>query len=611
MKIRWRFGVIAGIVLAIFACYPQFKMWYLQGENWQGHYAYNDIDEVAYASYLKALIDGRPRKNDPYTGRDDSNDNPQPESLFSIQFAAPYSIAIPARFIGISTPWAMTLAGAIAGFLTAFFCFWLVALITKDSWIAFAGSLVTLCGGALFAGEGAIGEILGTGFSYPYFPFLRRYIPAVAFPAFFGLIVAVWFLVKSDKFKKQVIWGGVATFCFSFAVFSYFYVWTAAAAWLFCLPVLLLIVRPDGWQKQLQRFIFLGVVCFVPLIIYAYLLSNRVDTMDNVQLLVYTRELDLRRVPQYISIFVVLILLIGAYFKQIEIRSHATIFAMSIAVVPLILFNQQIVTGRALQPIHYQVFIGNYIAGLALIVSLGLMTRSWMKDNSVVAKRVIATVAVIAVGWGIAECHYTVRVLDGANVARDNVFQLGERLTELGKESPNPNRQTIFSITNIQADDSPTIAPQNVLWARHQHVFAGLSWQESKERYYQQMYYQNLDGKWLENTLRNGDFVSMIALFGWGRHTDRLSSQAKPLTNLEIVNEVKRFQKYSDNFSYENASNPELSYLVVPMKWIKKGEERVNFSKLDKWYRREDREDIGEYTLFKLKLRQPSEIKSE
>lgn len=70
MKLRWRFGIIAGLFLAVFSLYPQMKMVYLRGSDWQGNYAYNDIDEVAYAAYLRALIDGRPRKNDPYTGRD-------------------------------------------------------------------------------------------------------------------------------------------------------------------------------------------------------------------------------------------------------------------------------------------------------------------------------------------------------------------------------------------------------------------------------------------------------------------------------------------------------------------------------------------------------------
>jgi len=198
MRIRWRFGIIAGLFLAVFSLYPQFKMIYLRGSDWQGNYAYNDIDEVAYAAYVRALIDGRPRKNDPYTGRDDSPSDPQPESLFSIQFAAPYTIAIPARILGIPATWAMTLAGAVAAFLTALVIFWLIGMITGDSWYAMAGSLFVLAGGALFAGEGAIGEILGTSYSYPYFPGFRRYIPAMAFPAFFMMIGMVWKLIACE-----------------------------------------------------------------------------------------------------------------------------------------------------------------------------------------------------------------------------------------------------------------------------------------------------------------------------------------------------------------------------------------------------------------------------
>ena len=49
MKLRWRFGIIAGLFLAVFSLYPQMKMIYLRGAEWNGHYAYNDIDEVAYA----------------------------------------------------------------------------------------------------------------------------------------------------------------------------------------------------------------------------------------------------------------------------------------------------------------------------------------------------------------------------------------------------------------------------------------------------------------------------------------------------------------------------------------------------------------------------------
>ena len=87
--------------MMLLALWPQINMWIARGQNWQGSYVAVQGDEVAYSAYLNALIDGRPRRNDPYTGRDDSRPaNRLPESLFSIQFIPAYAIALPARLLG-------------------------------------------------------------------------------------------------------------------------------------------------------------------------------------------------------------------------------------------------------------------------------------------------------------------------------------------------------------------------------------------------------------------------------------------------------------------------------------------------------------------------------
>ncbi|MEJ7847865.1 MAG: hypothetical protein WKF92_07260 [Pyrinomonadaceae bacterium] len=632
MKLRWQFGITAGIFLAIFTLYPQMKMLYLRGVDWQGHYAYNDIDEVAYASYVRALIDGRPRKNDPYSGRDDSPETPQPESLFSIQFAAPYTIAIPARILGIGAPWAMTFAGAFAGFFAALAVFWLVGKLTGDSWFAMAASLAVFCFGSLAAGEGAISEIFFDGFSYPYFPGFRRYIPAMGFPACFAMCGFVWMMLRSDngqvegrsrdaearalaeaetdnptsenqisdyRFQitdSRLIYGALATACFAFTVYSYFYIWTAAAAWLACLILVWLAERPVGLRDDLKALLGLGVAWVAVLLPYAYLLSNRSHTMDGVQLLVHTRMPDLFRVPEYISFAVFILLMIGLATKLIEMKDRSTLFALSLALVPIAVFNQQIITGRSLQPIHYQVFIGNYVAMLALMVTFGILLKSRLSANGLIPKIACAAVAVLAIFWGFVECHYTVRVLDDANIERDKSMPVARRLEELSKNDPDPHRTTVLAYDMIQSDDLPTVAPQNVLWARHQHVFAGLTWQESKERYYQYLYYSNVDEKGLDYLLKK-DFVSMIALFGWGRHTDRLSSEAKPLTYGEIAEEVRKYGDYIENFTAEAAAGPKLSYVIA------RTAGGTDMANLDKWYVRDDGEIIGDYILYRVKLR--------
>jgi hypothetical protein len=595
MKLRWRFGILAGIVLLVCGMYPQMKMWYLRGNDWQGHYAYNDIDEVAYASYLRALIDGRPRRNDPYTGRDDTAEHQQEESLFSIQFAAPYTIALPARALGVSAPTAMWLAGGIAAFLTALACFWLVGRITGDSLFAMTAALVVLCGGALAAGEGAIGELLGGSYSYPYFPGFRRYIPAIPFPVFFAMCAFVWLLVTGADMRRRIVYCVLASLCFAFLVFSYFYTWTTAAAWLASVVLIWLVVRPEGWQKDFKAFVALGVACAAALVPYALLLSKRSHTMDDVQMLVFTRAPDLLRVPAIICYAVLAMLILAILLKAINLKERSTLFAFSFALVPLVVLNQQILTGRSLQPIHYQVFIGNYVAALALVVALGLLWRGISRKNPAFANGTLTILALIATIWGIVECHYTVRILDEANVERDKGMAVARRLEELHQSEP--TRGVIMPFSLLHGDDLPTVAPQSVLWARHQHVFAGVTWQENKERYYQYLYYLNLDENHLAYSMKNGDFVSMIALFGWGRHTDRLNSEYKPLTYGEIDEEAARYGEYRRNFSLAQAANPALSYIVVPTEW------QPDFTNLDKWYERGEAENFGFYTLYQVKLK--------
>ncbi len=629
MKLRWRFGIIAGLFLVVFALYPQFKMIYLRGADWNGNYAYNDIDEVAYAAYLKALMDGRPRKNDPYTGRDDTPDNPQPESLFSIQFAGPYAIAIPARILGIPATWAMTISGAVAAFLTALAIFWLIGMITGDSLFAMAASLVVLAGGALFAGEGAIGEILGTSYSYPYFPGFRRYIPAMAFPAFFALVGLVWQLVsnqqsaissqqgishelheghelnpkskiqdpKSTISSSPFLLISLAAIAFGYTAFTYFYVWTTAAAWLGCLGLCWLIVRPDGFWKDIKWLAMLGVGCIVSLVPYAYLLSQRSHTMDDVQMLVRTHAPDLTRVPELICLVVLAVIAAGIAMKTFRLRDRGTLFAVSLALAPIVVFNQQVVTGQSLQPIHYQVFIGNYVAGLAVVVTLALLWRTIGSRESTAVRIAVAAVAVIAAGWGFVECHYTVRVLDEVNVIRDEALPVARRLIELSKTSADPHKQVVLHLGIAEADDLPTIAPQPVLWARHQHVFAGVTWDENKERYYQQLYYEGVSARQLADGMKRGDdFVSMIALFGWGRHTDRLVADYKPLTFGEIDDEAAKFAEYAGTFNAAKPGVVRLDYLIAPAGGF-------YTDNIDKWYERDAGETYGKYVLYKLKPR--------
>ncbi len=598
-RVHWTLGIVAGIVLLFFGFYPQLRLWQVRGENWHGAYAYNDLDEMAYAAYLQALVDDRPRRTDPYTGRDDSPENPQPESLFSIQFLPPFLLASVANIFGISASTVLIFVAPFAAFFAALVLFWLIVSITSDSFFAFAATLLALCCGVLINLEGAYGAILKEGVGYPYFPFLRRYVPAIPFPVFFLFSVGVWKLLTQEK--RLAFWLMLTTASFAFQVYSYFYLWTTAAAFLACLLVTVFVFKPENWRKKLKVLFQLGILSFLTLVPYFFLLSNRAPATDHVQLLVYTRMPDLLRPPFILSLVTLSFLAFAAWRKYQSAKENSFIFVFSLALVSIAVFNQQIITGRSLQPIHYQVFIVNYVSLAAFALAVFFVWRGRLLNFPQRSRPLLALVAAFAVCWGFAECYYNTWFLDDANAARDEAKFLGDHLTELAKTELHDEtgiRRVTLNLNLLQGDDQPTVAPQAVLWARHLHVFSGASWEENKERLYQFYYYAGVSADELERQFREKNVMTIISFFGWGRHASRLTTEYKPLSETEIEAEVQSYSRFCANYNLEAAARNKISYVIIDFNY------NQDFTNLDLWYERDRGERIGKFMLYRVSLKQ-------
>src|SRR5207237_2878675 len=101
--LRWRLGICAALAFTLVALFPQAKFQRARGLNWHGAYYSYHPDENAYTAYVNALIEGRPRRNDPFSGRVAQPGAPLPESLLSIQFVPAYTPALPAPLFGLSS----------------------------------------------------------------------------------------------------------------------------------------------------------------------------------------------------------------------------------------------------------------------------------------------------------------------------------------------------------------------------------------------------------------------------------------------------------------------------------------------------------------------------
>lgn len=586
---KFRLGIIVGIFMAFLSLYPQIYFQIKRGNSYNGATFYYDFDESGYASYLQALIDGRPRKNSIYQGSVEPNTK---ENLFSIQFASAYLVAIPARFLGISADTSFLLISAIFAFLASLSIFYLLLQTTENETLAAVGTLIILIFGANVAGISILKETFGFGASAFYLTFLRRFTPAVTFPVIFVLLSCVWLGLKAIKPKAKLLCAVIASLCFAFLVFGYFFYWTAILAWIFCVFCLSFLLPKENRSWNFWLVFFLGIIlAFIP---YIWLLSSRNPTTDASQVLEHTRKIIWLRPTLLVGLFVLFLTVISIKLKRIELKKQTTVFIISLAILPILVFNQQIITGYSLQPLHYNLYILNYLVLLALILLLGETFKISLQK---IKPLIWISLAIIFGFWGIVETNYTIQYRFGYNLMRDKAILVNRRLAEIGKaDFENEKTKITFNLESIQGDNQPTVAPQGVLWAEHLYIGGNMSVEEHQRRYFLYLYFQNKTTDQLQQQLENCPNEVCRALIGW-RINPTLSFNSSKVNQDEVNALVEKYSNFIKNISATDALNPTISYLIAP------NEMNFDLSNFENWYQKENSEQLGDFTLYKVKAK--------
>src|SRR5882762_5823198 len=599
-RIAWRWGILAATVVTLLSLYPQLQMWVTGHESWRNSVAYNQGlgDEVAYAAYVNALIDGRPRRNDPYTGRDDHPNAPLPESLFSIQFVPAYALALPARALGISATTVFMILTPLVAFVSGLSVFCLIYLVTGSNRLATTGVLVVLCLGTLVSAEGTFSSLAGSERHFDYFPFLRRYQPAASFPLFLVFLALVWsFLTRRIR---PILSGLLVGVCLAVLVFSYFYLWTAALAWLGILAGLWLLSRPRDRRFVIPFLASAGIILGIALVPYFILISHGADSAQSVQSLVTSRRPDLFSAAEILAFLVLVVLAAGVIRGAIVCHDPRVLLAASLALLPFVLLNQQLITGRVMQPIHYKGFVTSYAMLLALVLTAGLQWRRRSGARWKLSKRALVWIAIAALDWGAIEVHQAAKRSAGANTKAAEEMSVYVYLAQkAGSDWRNGDQQVVLFDDLHMADGAPAASPLPVLWAPHMVVYPGVAGPESKERLYQHLYYTGVGVKELDAYFhgQNVYYGCAVGLFGFDRLVDGLNPNAKPISTDEKNGELNSYRHYIEGFDKARAANPRLSYLVTPEVG------GTDLSNLDRWYQRDEGEQVGKFKLYRIHLR--------
>jgi hypothetical protein len=645
--------VIAAALLALAALIPQVHLYLARGREWRGAYAYFYSDEPAYAAYLNALIEGRPRRNDPYTGADDDaqhtdaddqarypnpNDQarptdakdqarpqPLPESLFSIQFAPAYLLALPARALGLDTATVFILLMPLVAVGCALAIFWIVASVTGDEGAATATVFVVLCLGILISAQGFIINLLGGFSGYIFLPFLRRYVPGVSLVFFFAFCGATWHALTRETQRARTLWSVASGALFALLVYSYFYHWTAAAAFLACVVALWLALRPrEERRRACVAFAIVGAIAIVSLVPYFVLLSHRAPSSDETQALTHTRAPDLFRGVELVAACALAAIFYAARRKVVSWRERETIFTVALALSVFIVFNQQTLTGLSLQPMHYEQYIGNYVALLALALAstlvyqgatrrrrvvenddvkdaetriretndLGTTRRLAASSRALVPHKFWIALALCALAWGALESWETSRALLRQNEKHDDWYAVVRRLDALSRASGSAH-PVVFNPDDFRMDQVPAASRCAVVWAPHTFSYSSITRAEDVRRVFQFLHFSGVAPRDFAAAGRDQGFLQ-FSVFGWERANPRLAVEFHPVTTQEIAAAQRDYTDYVSALARSTQPpEPSINFVIVS------DDQPFNLANLEHFYALEQIERIGAHTIYR------------
>ena len=588
--------------MVLLSLLPQILLWTARGKDWNGAFTVSHGDESIYSAYTNALINGRPRRYDPFTGQDKNVG--LPESTFSIQFIPAYAVSYAARLTGASAATAFIILTGIAALLASLSVFWLLNAFGMEARVAAVGTLFVLCFGGLAGGQGLLGVVTKSSLLVPGFPFLRRYQPAAAFWLFFVFNLLVWRALTIQDKRAARTSGLLAGVVLAVLVFCYFYLWTAALASLFCIGLLWILFRRAEWPKVVSVLVPIGAITAIALVPYLYMVSHRAANIDEQQSLLLTHRPDLLRIPEILGALILIAIGRAVRRNKIQLAESRLIFTVSLALLPFVVFNQQIITGRIMQPYHYEVFILNYSVLVAVVIAVALLRKP-------IPQRLLICAAILSVAWGVIEVTVPARLtfVPTASV-NDRMVPVLLRLNELSKvdgtfadlrtaDKPSP---LVFSPYVVVNSWLPTWTSQGTLLDIGGLDLGHVSRAERKEFLYMHLYYSKVDGPALRTPFEGagkdvGLKYARAAIFGHERIIPGLTLHFEPIKEDEIEEAIRDYQAFVDSFSREEARKRPLAYAVVL------AEDKFDLTNLDRWYERDTGERVGDYVLYRLKLR--------
>jgi len=592
MRNAWCLFAIASITILSF--WPQLHFWFDRGSKWQGMYIVLQMDELLYSGYTSALVDGRPRKTDPIVGRDDRPTSPMSESLFSIQYLPPLVLSSVGRALGLSASTLFIILLPVAGMLGSASIYWLLVSATENPKIAAIGTLATFAFAGVISGQGIVGLLIDPQTRFLGLPFLRRYEPSAPWPLFFLFCGLTWQIFTKSRCKRYGILAGIV---FAVLVFSYFYLWTAALAWFALFFLLWMTFRREGIRSRLWSILPGVVPAGLAVTIFCYLLTHVPSAASDFQVFTYTRSPDLVCPIEIISFILISASLV--FIDGIRLRTPAAVLGLSLLVLPFLLLNQQIVTGRSVQPFHYEVLVGNY----AVIVGAVLMFSVFRPALHRTAAVLLSALCIV---WTFIEVESQYQPNVRASTSHDEAVLVLKELRSLARtdgtwqalRNEGKAKATVLIPSYSVCTLLPTWAPQPSLLTAGALAYQTIDSTESVDRLFLHMYFSGYTPETFRTVLNSDTeplsrFIKTV-LFGPERVV-RFLGNHKPIREDELDNAARAYEQFLGAQLNDAIARYPIAYVVArPFD---------DLSNVNSWYVLEDGIVKGDYVLYKTRRR--------
>lgn len=235
-----------------------------------------------------------------------------------------------------------------------------VFLVSRDKFAALASSVVLLLADSVLSYSGI--TLLLQGVSPDHFLRLARPVsPAVIYLFLFAFLLFFW------QFYRKWNWqyGVLSAILLGLNFYNYFYTWTYLYAFGGVLILLLIIQR--NWKQVLRiGSVFVGgAIVAIPCFINMYL-ASQFPTFERVGI---ASGIILTHHPLFVGTSVIAALIVFLLFFSREDKDKY-IFGLAILLAPFLTMNQQIFTGKIMQPDHYHWFFHKPLGIIFVLITI-------------------------------------------------------------------------------------------------------------------------------------------------------------------------------------------------------------------------------------------------